>query len=219
MQKFYVDAVIFDLDGTLTDTLEDLKNSVNYAVGLCGVAPYDLETVRSFIGSGAANLIRRALPENIEEEAFGKILSEFRNHYMEHVMDNTVAYPGIKELLAELKTKGLKLAVTSNKPDAGTKAIVDAIFPGVFDYVAGEKTGVPRKPEPDIVKIALGEMGAQSAVYVGDSDVDVFTAKNAELPCICVTWGFRDPDSLRAAGGDLLVSDAALIAEMVERSR
>ena len=215
MQKFYVDTVIFDLDGTLTDTLEDLKNSVNYAVGLCGGQPYDLETVRSFIGSGAANLIRQALQNCEGDWDFDNILNEFRNHYMDHVMDNTCAYPGIKELLADLKAKGKKLAVTSNKPDKGTKAIVDAIFPDVFDYVAGEKADVPRKPEPDMVKLALSALDAKNAVYIGDSDVDVETARNSGLPCICVTWGYRDVDQLKAAGGEIFVSSAKELGDMI----
>ena len=216
MQNFSVDAVIFDLDGTLTDTLEDLKNSVNYAVGLCGGEPYDLETVRSFIGSGAANLIRQALQNCEGEWDFDNILNEFRNHYMEHVMDNTCAYTGIKALLERLKAKGKKLAVTSNKPDMGTKAIVEAIFPGVFDYVAGEKTGVPRKPAPDMVANALSAMGVEKALYVGDSDVDVETARNAGLPCVCVTWGYRNVDQLRAAGGEIFVFSAEELGDMVE---
>lgn len=208
MQKFSVDAVIFDLDGTLTDTLEDLKNSVNYAVELCGGQPYDLETVRSFIGSGAANLIRQALQNCEGDWDFDDILTRFRNHYMDHVMDNTCAYPGIKELLSELKAKGKKLAVTSNKPDKGTKAIVDAIFPDVFDYVAGEKADVPRKPAPDMVKNALSALNTEKALYIGDSDVDVETARNSGLPCVCVTWGYRDVDQLKAAGGEIFVYSA-----------
>ena len=216
MEKFYVDAVIFDLDGTLTDTLEDLKNSVNYAVGLCGGKPYDLETVRSFIGSGAANLIRQALEGCNGDWNFEDILNEFRNHYMEHILENTEAYPGIRALLSELKAKGKKLAVTSNKPDAGTKTIVEALFPNTFDYVAGEQSNVPRKPAPDMINNALKAMGVEKALYVGDSDVDVLTAKNSGLPCICVTWGYRNVDQLKAAGGTVFVCSAGELGEMVE---
>ncbi|MBR4940990.1 MAG: HAD family hydrolase [Clostridia bacterium] len=217
MCKFYTDAVIFDLDGTIADTLEDLKNSVNYAVGLCGVAPYDTPTVQSFIGTGAANLIRKALLENIEPELFEKILTEFRSHYMAHVMDNTVAYGGVTEMLSDLKSRGFKLGVASNKPMAGTSAIANALFPGVFDFVLGEQSGTPRKPEPDMVRIVLSKLGVDSAVYVGDSDVDVLTAKNAGLPCVCVTWGFRNEEQLKAAGAEVFVYEARELSEMVER--
>lgn len=215
MDRFLTRAVIFDLDGTVADTLEDLKNSVNYAVGLLGVAPYDRDTVRSFIGSGAANLIRRALPAGTDEETAQSILREFRAHYMAHVMDATCPYPGVTEMLEELKSRGFKLAITSNKPDAGTKAIAEALFPGVFDYVAGEKPDVPRKPAPDMVRLALEALGEDSAVYVGDSDIDVHTAKNAGLECICVTWGFRSVEELKAAGGEIFVSSGEELCSLV----
>ncbi|MBQ8897910.1 MAG: HAD-IA family hydrolase [Clostridia bacterium] len=217
MKKYITNAVIFDLDGTVADTLDDLKNSVNYAVGLLGVEPYDRPTVQSFIGSGAANLIRRALPAGTDEATAERILKEFRAHYMAHVMDLTCAYPGVTEMLSDLKARGFKLAITSNKPDAGTKAIADALFPGIFDYVAGEKPDVPRKPAPDMVRLALRALGEESAVYVGDSDIDVLTAKNAGLDCICVTWGFRSVEELKAAGGEVFVSTGAELSAMVEK--
>ncbi len=219
MEKYMAEAVIFDLDGTVADTLEDLRASVNYAVGLMGIAPYSRETVQSFIGSGAANLVKRALGEKAGEENIEKTLAEFRAHYAAHLLDRTAPYPGVPEMLAELKERGFKLAITSNKPDIATVAIANALYPGVFDCVLGEKAGIARKPDPAIVKAAMENMGVKTAVYVGDSDVDVKTAENAGLPGIFVTWGFRTEAEMRAVGGKVFVTRAGEISDMLERAK
>ncbi len=215
MPIYSAKAVVFDLDGTIADTLDDLKNSVNYAIGLLGLAPCDRNTICGRVGSGAANLIRKSLPPEADEETVKKTLSEFYGHYMSHALDGTKPFPGVLELLNALKERGYRLAVVSNKPDAGTKAIVSALFGDIFDYVSGEKSGIPRKPEPDMVRFALDALGTEEAVYVGDSEVDVKTAANSGLPCVCVTWGFRSAEQLKEAGGEVFISDPSELLEML----
>ena len=195
-------AVIFDLDGTLTDTLEDLFISVNYALRSCGLPERTLDEVRRFVGNGVRKLIERAVPEDTGQTMLEKCFDTFRAHYVIHCQDHTCLYPGIATLLTSLHAKGYRMAVVSNKLQSGVNELARTFFHGVIDVAIGEQQGIPRKPAPDMVEMALSQLGASKdeAIYVGDSDVDLQTAANAGLPCISVLWGFRSKDFLIAHG-------------------
>lgn len=206
--------VVFDLDGTLLDTLEDLHLSVNAALASCGLPPRGLDEVRAFVGNGIVVLMRRAVAGRLDEAGEAAALEAFRRHYAEHCDDHTAPYPGIPALLAELRAAGVRMAVVSNKADFAVQQLVEARFPGTFDAVVGEDEarGVRKKPAPDMVGVALGRMGldrdATDVTYVGDSEVDVQTARAFGCPCVSCTWGFRSVDELLAAGATTLVDDA-----------
>ena len=201
------DTIIFDLDGTLLDTLEDLKNSVNVAMKEFGYPPRTLDEVRSFVGNGAGELIRLALPGGFENPNFDEVLAFFRADYAKNCNILTAPYNGVCEAMSALKADGRKLAIVSNKPDAAVKTLSELYFSGLADIAAGEDEahGIRRKPWPDSVESALRQLGADksSAVYVGDSEVDIATSRNAGLPCISVTWGFRTRAQLEAAGAEV----------------
>ena len=195
-------AIIFDLDGTLTDTLEDLFISVNYALRSCGLPERSLDEVRRFVGNGVRKLIERAVPEDTGLTMLEKCFDTFRAHYVIHCQDHTCLYPGIATLLMSLHAKGYRMAVVSNKLQSGVNELARTFFHGVIDVAIGEQQGIPRKPAPDMVEAALGQLDVtkDEAIYVGDSDVDLQTAANAGLPCISVLWGFRTRDFLVAHG-------------------
>lgn len=200
-------AVIFDLDGTLLDTLEDLKNSVNYALEKSGMPKRSLDEVRAFVGNGVANLIKRAVPRDTAEEAEQKVFADFKSHYGVHCEDLTKPYPGVNELLDELKAVGIKTAVVSNKLESAVKKLCQKYFGEGISAAAGDIEGRKRKPEPDSVFAVLEELGidACDAVYVGDSEVDVLTAENCGMDCIAVSWGFRSRETLAEAGAKVIV--------------
>ena len=182
--------ILFDLDGTLLDTLEDLKDGVNYALRTLGYPERSLEEVRRFVGNGARRLMELAVPEGTDgEEAF----AVFKPYYDAHCQIKTKPYDGIPEALEYLKEK-YPIAIVSNKPDSAVKALCADYFPGI--YALGEASGCPRKPAPDMVFKAMEAIGVDTSVYVGDSEVDVLTAKNAGVPCLSVLWGFRDREEL-----------------------
>ena len=191
-------AVIFDLDGTLLDTLEDLKNSVNAAMDTMGFPKRSLDEVRNFVGNGVAKLIERAVPPNTDEETVGRTLSAFKKHYFLHCEDNTKPYDGILSLLDDLAKAGLRLAVVSNKTDSAVKSLCKCYFGDRIALAVGEKEGVAKKPAPDSLLAVLSEwtLSPDDVLYVGDSEVDILTAKHAGVDMICVTWGFRDRDFL-----------------------
>ncbi len=201
-------AVIFDLDGTILDTLTDLTDSVNYALSLEGFPPRTASEVRSFLGNGMKRLLTLSVPEGTDEETFGRIFSAFAAHYKVHCLDNTFPYEGIPELLRQLRESGLKTAVVSNKGDFAVQEIIDARFPGLFDYVVGERPGISRKPAPDTVFACLKAFGLSpaEAVYIGDSEVDAETGRNAGMPVILVDWGFRDRADLEKTGVSRIAS-------------
>lgn len=205
------DAVIFDLDGTLLDTLDDLMNAVNYALEQMGFPSRTREEVNAFVGNGVAKLMERAVPAGTSAPDTGKALERFRSYYASHSKVLTAPYPGIPEALKALRDKGCKLAVVSNKFDAAVRDLARDYFPGLIDLAAGENeaAGIPKKPEPAMVLRTLEALNVspERAVYVGDSDVDLQTAKNAGLPCISVTWGFRDRDFLLRHGASTLIQD------------
>ena len=191
--------ILFDLDGTLLDTLEDLKDAVNYTLEHFGCPPRSLEQVRTFVGTGAANLIRKALPGREDDPPLEEALAVYQAYYALHSQDKTQPYEGVLQALAEIGAR-YPVAIVSNKPDAATKALCARYFPGV--YARGESTDCPRKPAPDMVYRTMAELDVDTCVYVGDSEVDVQTAKNAGVRCLSVLWGFRDRDCLQAAGAD-----------------
>lgn len=199
-------AIIFDLDGTLTDTLEDLFLSVNYALRSCGLPERSLDEVRRFVGNGVRKLMERAVPTNTAPILMEQCFEQFRAHYMIHCQDHTRLYPGVATLLMTLHAKGYRMAVVSNKLQSGVDELARTFFKGVIDVAIGEQQGIPRKPEPDMVEAALRQLGVskEEAIYVGDSDVDLQTASNAGLPCISVLWGFRSRDFLVAHGATIL---------------
>ena len=194
--------IIFDLDGTLLDTLQDLCLSVNYALRRCGFPERSLEEVRTFVGNGVRMLIHRAVPQDTPQPEEEACFQEFRAHYVLHCQDHTRPYPGIGEMLKSLKEKGYRMSIVSNKLQAGVTELHQAWFQETIDVAVGESEGIRRKPAPDMVFRALSELGSTTddAVYVGDSDVDLETARQAGIPCISVLWGFRDRAFLSAHG-------------------
>ena len=203
--KMKYKAIIFDLDGTLTDTLEDLFLSTNYALRSCGLPERGLDEIRRFVGNGVRKLIERSVPEGTETITLEKCFEVFRAHYVIHCQDHTSLYPGIASLLTALHAKGYLMAVVSNKIQAGVTDLSRTFFQGVIDVAIGEQAGIPRKPEPNMVQAALAQLGvtASEAIYVGDSEVDLLTAANSGLPCISVLWGFRSRDFLIAHGATI----------------
>ena len=201
--------VIFDLDGTLLYTLEDLKNSVNFALEKNSFPTRTLNEVREFVGNGIESLMRSASPEGISEEAFYKCFCDFKEYYKIHSEDNTKEYDGITDVLKALKANGFLLAVVSNKADFAVKSLIVKYFNGLFSYSAGEKEGIPRKPAPDMVKNAIEFFGATAdeTLYVGDSEVDIETANNSSIDNVIVTWGFRDRSTLEEAGARNIAED------------
>lgn len=202
------DTYIFDLDGTLLNTLQDLAASVNYALGQYQMPTHDIDAVRSFVGNGVRLLMERATPDGAQNPQFEAVFATFRQHYMKHSLDTTRPYDGIPEMLRELKRQGKRLAVVSNKFYAATQELVAHFFPEIEVAIGEhESEGIRKKPAPDTVYEALRQlgMGKENAVYVGDSDVDLMTARNSGLPCISVLWGFRDRDFLLRHGATTFV--------------
>ena len=205
--------ILFDLDGTLLNTLEDLLDATNYALELCGYPRRTLSELRRFVGNGAENQIRMSLPEGASPEEVQRVLKIYKPYYTEHCQVKTRPYDGILEALAVLKEK-YPIAVVSNKPDAAVKALCAELFPGIF--ALGEAPDCPRKPAPDMVHKACRAIGVDTCVYVGDSEVDVRTAKNAGVPCLSVLWGFRDREDIEAAGGQYFCESPAQLTEKIE---
>lgn len=196
------------------DTLDDLMNSCNYALRSNGLPERTREEVRRFVGNGVKKLIERAVPHGQCNEKFLSTYKTFRSHYLLHGTERTKPYDGIVGMLSRLKSKGCNIAVVSNKFDAATKELCRHYFPDCVDVAIGEKEGIAKKPALDTVLKALEALGVttENAVYVGDSDVDVETAKNSGLPCISVLWGFRDRDFLTSHGATAFVSTPEEVA-------
>lgn len=188
------DNYIFDLDGTLLDTLNDLAASTNHALRQHGMPEHTTDEVRRMVGNGVAKLIERAVPQGLDNPDYEQVLADFKAHYSVHSMDTTRPYPGIEELLHTLKQQGKRLAVVSNKFCTATEALCRHFFGDTIEVAIGESERIRKKPAPDAVIEAMRRLDAHkdNTVYVGDSEVDVATAHNSGLPCISVTWGFRD---------------------------
>lgn len=210
-------AVIFDLDGTLLDTLEDLKNALNYALTAHGYPENSTEEVRKKVGDGLAKLVERAVPQGTGEAEQAAVLEVFKPYYAAHCREKTRPYRGVLELLAQLKAKGVKTAIVSNKADEAVKTLSREFFGESMDFAVGEKEGVRRKPAPDTVLTALSALNvtAEDAVYVGDSEVDLATAENAQMDCVAVTWGFRDEEFLITKGAKMLAHNAEELKELL----
>ena len=204
------DTYIFDLDGTLLDTLGDLAASVNHALRTHGLPEHSIDDVRRFVGNGVRKLMERAVPDGAANPLFDETFATFRQYYMAHSLDTTRPYEGIPETLEALKARGCHLAVVSNKMMAATQKLCRHFFPDTIEVAIGEDeaAGIRRKPAPDTVFAALKALGVgkENAVYVGDSDVDIQTARNAGIPCISVLWGFRDRDFLLQNGAETFIS-------------
>ena len=203
-------AVLFDLDGTLLDTLDDLTDAVNFALKGQGLPLCTREEVRSFIGNGIVMLLARSTKQRACEVNAERMLSDFKEYYSAHCQDKTRPYDGVMELLSALKAEGRKVGVVSNKVDFATKGLCKVCFGNLIDVAIGENeaAGVPRKPIPDGIFLAMRTLLAElkDTVYVGDSEVDIQTAKNAGIPCISVTWGFKDRDFLLENGATALAT-------------
>lgn len=210
-------AIIFDLDGTLLNTLGDLRNAANEALRVRGLPLRSAEEVRCFIGNGVRNLMRRCLPEGTAEEEIDAALADFKRYYSAHLRDSTVPYDGIPELLCELRGRGIKVGVLSNKLDSATQTLIRHYFPGQTDAVLGEQSGIPRKPDPTSCRMILRQLGVQpeEVLYVGDSGVDMQTARNAGLTAVGVTWGFRSRTVLLENGAHALVDCPAQILQLL----
>ncbi len=195
---------IFDLDGTLLDTLRDLYEAVNFALREFSFPERTINEVRSFIGNGVVKLMERSTPGDTDEKTQQECLDVFRKHYLAHMADNTAPYDGVKDLIVRLKGKGIKIAVVSNKLHPAVAQLCEDYFPGLIDLAIGVSVESERKPSPVNVIKAMEHYGVTKAetVYIGDSEVDVQTAHNAGVKCIGVTWGFRDRDTLDNAGCD-----------------
>ena len=202
--------VIFDMDGTLLDTLEDLTDAVNVALQKNGYPTRTLDEMRYFVGNGAANMIGKAAPAGADPKP---VMDAFLEWYGAHCQDKTRPYDGILEALEELK-KDYPLAVVSNKPDYAVKLMSAALFPGV--HGVGEQQGIPRKPAPDMLLSAMEQIGVEKCIYVGDSDVDLATARNAGVPCISVLWGFRTKEDLLEAGATIFCNHPSELKAIVE---
>lgn len=208
---------IFDLDGTLLSTLDDLAASCNYALRTNGMPERTTEEVRQFVGNGVKKLMERAIPGGLGNAAFDKTYQDFRMHYMDHNLDTTKPYDGVIDMLTALKRQGKKVAVVSNKFSTATEELCRHFFgKGLIGAAVGARDDVRKKPARDLVVEALWQLGTTNAdaVYIGDSDVDIETAKNSGMPCISVLWGFRDRDFLTAHGATMFAEKPADILEM-----
>lgn len=201
------DLVIFDMDGTILNTLDDLKDSLNVTFRHFGYPERTLSEVRSFVGNGIGKLIERAVPDGLSVKEKEDVLEYFTDYYGVHSQDKTRPYEGIVDAIRKIRAEGIKTAVVSNKIDFAVKDLVNKFFYGLFDYSLGECVGLNRKPHPDMVNKVLSELNIDktSAVYIGDSEVDVMTASNSDLPIIAVSWGFRDKEFIRSKGATEIV--------------
>lgn len=213
-----IDTILFDLDGTLLNTLDDLMDSVNYALTVCGCPERTYEEVRAFVGNGVRLLVERALPDG-QKDRTDECLKVFSAHYDKNKANKTRPYDGILSMLSAVKDAGFKTAVVSNKYDSAVKELAETEFNGLIDLAIGVRDGVAPKPAPDSAFEAMRQLASDKAacVYVGDSDVDVMTAKNAGLPIVAVTWGFRDRSLLVDMGADVIVDAPAEILPAVQK--
>lgn len=217
-------AIIFDMDGTLLDTLEDLYRSANAALVQYGFPERTLEEVRQFVGNAARNLMRQAIPQGEENPHFEECLQAFKTHYGEHLNDHTGPYDGILELLEQLSKEGVPMAIVSNKPDFAVRKLKERYFGGLISVAIGESKRVRRKPAPDTVEQAAERLGVrlEDCIYVGDSEVDLLTAKNCGIPCVSVTWGFRSRELLISLGAEHMAEDTEelffLLSDILNKS-
>lgn len=208
-------ALIFDLDGTLLNTLADLRDCTNFALKKFGFPIRTTEEIRNFVGNGLRMLIRRAVPNAADEATVDAVLAVMKAHYREHYHDGTIPYDGILPFLRKMEKAGFRMAIVSNKADPMVQLLRTLYFDELIPVAVGELDGIPRKPAPDMVRIAMQRLGCteENTVYIGDSEVDIETAKNAGLPCLSVGWGFREEATLRNAGAETVYHSPAELQE------
>lgn len=208
---------VFDLDGTLLNTLDDLTDSVNHVMSAHGFPLHTADEVRCYVGNGVPLLIERAVPAGTDEETYAQCLAGFKAHYEKNMYHKTGPYSGIPELLAALQAHGIRMAVVSNKFDAAVKGLCRRYYGDYIHVAIGERAGVRKKPAPDSVFAALRELGStpQEALYIGDSDVDIHTARNAGLVSVGVTWGFRDRALLEREGARYIIDTPAQLLDII----
>lgn len=215
MSKYKI--AVFDLDGTILDTLEDLKESLDYALSVYHFSTHSINEVRSYVGNGIRRLLERALPDGTPAATMDEVHSAFSEFYSIHCMDNTHPYPGICSLLQTLRENGYSIAVLSSKPETEVSKLVFRYFEGLFDVVIGERPALLKKPAPDgvneIIKCLAGQK--EDVIYIGDSEVDLATARNAGVDCISVEWGFRDHDFLVSHGATTLVDSTDTLLQLL----
>lgn len=211
-------AVIFDMDGTLLDTLEDLYRSTNAVLARYGFPERTLEEVREFVGNAARNLMRQAIPQGEDNPHFEECIRAFQAYYGAHLNDHTEPYDGIPELLERLSGEGAPMAIVSNKPDFAVRELNERYFAGLIPVAIGESERVRRKPAPDTVEQAAERLVVRlrDCIYVGDSEVDLLTAKNCGIPCVSVTWGFRSRELLLSLGAEHLAKDTEELYRMLQ---
>lgn len=212
-----IEGIVFDLDGTLIDTLDDLMDSVNFALAKYNFPARNLDEIRSFVGNGIKRLVTLSVPEGTSEEVIGECLVTFKEHYKGNSRNKTEPYAGINEMLEKVKAGGYKTAVVTNKTQDAAIEIIKSFFGETFNVIIGQVDGVAQKPEPDGVWLALEKLGVskENAVYVGDSEVDCMTAHNAGIPCIGVTWGFRDRSVLEEYKAEFIINKPEEIFEVL----
>ena len=212
------DAIFFDLDGTVIDSLQDIADAVNHTMRHFGLREWSAEALKPHLGWGVGTLMKRILPEAGDARR-EEILAFYKPYYAVHAGDKSRPFAGIPEMLERLHADGLILAILSNKPDAAVQPLARDYFSGLMDWVAGETEGVRRKPEPDMLQGAADALGVELSrcLYVGDSEVDIDTARNARIDCVCVSWGFRSREQLRAAGAQVIIDEPRELVEFVER--
>lgn len=211
-------SVLFDLDGTLLDTLGDLTAAMNRTLTRHGLPERTRQQMRAALGNGARRLMELSVPAGTDGALFETLLAEYNADYAAHCRMETAPYPGVDALLRQLHAQGRKLAIVSNKPDEAVRALRADFFADAVPIAVGEKQGIRRKPAPDTLLTAMAQLGAErtSTVYVGDSEVDIATARAAGLPCISVLWGFRDRDLLEQAGAQQFAADAGELAKLLD---
>lgn len=209
--------VIFDMDGTLLDSLSDIYDCVELYLKKFGYPPRSIDEVKRAMGGGAANLVRSMLPEDLSQHEYEAFFKEYIPYYEAHGKDKTAAYPGIIELLNDLKAGGAKLAVVSSKPQKAALALCEHYFNGLFDEVIGDSFDLKLKPAPDMLLLALQRLGVrkETAIYIGDSEYDILTAKNAAIDGVAVSWGYRNRDELKALGPMYLADDVCELREIL----
>ncbi|MBR6400320.1 MAG: HAD family hydrolase [Firmicutes bacterium] len=208
---------IFDMDGTILNTIDDLANGVNHALASCGLPVRTVDYVRSIVGNGIFTTIKLCAPEGTDDKKLAELHAEFAPYYEKHRTDNTRPYSGVPELIAALKAGGVKTAVVSNKSDTSVKPLARQYFPGLFDMALGVTPGTEKKPAPDMVNIIMDTFGAAAdeTIYIGDSEVDIATAANAGINCISVTWGFRTRQNLAASGAETITDTPADVFKII----
>ena len=209
--------ILFDMDGTVLDTLLDLTNAVNYSLRHFSLPERSMEEIRSFLGDGAKQLIDRSVPAGCDKELTGQVLAFYNEWYAAHCLIETAPYPGTIELMEKLRSHGCKLAIVSNKPHDAVVSLAESMFPGLLETAIGEQPGFRRKPEPDLVLHAMETMGAvrDESLYVGDSEPDILTARNVGIDCASVTWGFRSMQQLLDCGAKHIVSNMNELLAMI----